>query len=387
MNYKELFLQKKICVLIPTYNNEQTLQRVVEEVLHYTHQVIVINDGSTDGTSRILESFQHVQVIAYPKNIGKGYALRQGLAAAFESGYHYAISIDSDGQHYPDDLPKFVSMLAEHPQAIIIGARNMDQASVPGKSSFGNKFSNFWFKFETGLVMRDTQSGYRLYPVVPLQDINFFTRKYEFEIEVLVRAAWKDIEVAEVPVKVFYAEKEKRISHFRPFRDFSRISVLNTVLVTITLLYIKPRNLVRSFRQRNFWTSLKRMLFDPSESDAQKAISVAFGIFMGIVPIWGFQLLVAIPTAIVLKLNKALVILAANISIPPMIPLILFLSHVTGAFWMGDDAVWISFDHALSLSFFKDSFLQYVLGAMTLAIGAGIAFGLTTYAGLKLFRR
>ncbi|RAW00154.1 DUF2062 domain-containing protein [Pseudochryseolinea flava] len=387
MNYKELFLQKKICVLIPTYNNAQTLERVLQEVLHYTHQVIVVNDGSTDGTSQILARYKQVKVVGYDKNVGKGFALRKGLKAAFDEGYHYAISIDSDGQHYADDLPQFVNKLKTHPEAIIIGARNMDQASVPGKSSFGNKFSNFWFKFETGIVMSDTQSGYRLYPVVLLNDITFLTRKYEFEIEVIVRAAWKGIAVTEVPVKVFYPEKEKRITHFRPFKDFSRISVLNTVLVTIALLYIKPRDFVRSFRGKSFWSTVKLILFDPSESAERKAISVAFGIFMGIVPIWGFQLLVAIPTAIALRFNKALVILAANISIPPMIPLILFLSHLTGALWMGEDAVEISFNHELSLELFRDSFFQYVIGAVTLAVAAGVLFGIVTYGLLKIFQK
>jgi glycosyltransferase involved in cell wall biosynthesis len=387
MNYKELFAKRRVCVLLPTYNNAQTLDGVLQEVLHYTDQVIVVNDGSTDATSQILSRYSHLKIVSYEKNVGKGYALRQGLKAAFALGFHYAISIDSDGQHYPDDLPKFLAKSKDHPNAIVIGARNMDQASVPGKSSFGNRFSNFWFWFETGLKMRDTQSGYRLYPVIPLNSIKFFTRKYEFEIEVLVRAAWKGIEITEVPVKVFYAEKDKRISHFRPFRDFSRISVLNTVLVTITLLYIKPRDFFKNLHRKAFWRSLGIMLFDPNESDESKACSVAFGIFMGIVPIWGFQLLVAIPTAILLRMNKALVILAANISIPPMIPLILFLSHITGAIWMGDEAVKISFDQDISLAFFRDSFMQYVLGAITLAIAAGVSFGVTTYAALKLFRR
>jgi hypothetical protein len=118
----------------------------------------------------------------------------------------------------------------------------MDQLSVPGKSSFGNKFSNFWFWVETGLKMPDTQSGYRLYPVRQMKDIRFFTQKYEFEIEVLVRSSWKGIRIDTVPVNVFYPSKEERISHFRPFRDFGRISVLNTVLVTIAFLYIKPRD-------------------------------------------------------------------------------------------------------------------------------------------------
>ncbi len=126
----------------------------------------------------------------------------------------------------------------------------MDQASVPGKSSFGHKFSNFWFKVETGVQMGDTQSGYRLYPVKLLQNFKFMTKKFEFEIEVMVRAVWSGIEITEVPVRVFYAEKGKRVSHFRPFKDFTRISILNTVLVTLALLYYKPRDFFRSIKKK-----------------------------------------------------------------------------------------------------------------------------------------
>lgn len=250
-DFKSIFREKKVCVLVPTYNNEQTLKSVLEGVLAYTDQVIVVNDGSTDSTATIINQFTEPVVIGYEHNRGKGYALRQGLKKAYDLGYDYAISIDSDGQHFPDDLPAFLQALETNPDSIIIGERNMDQASVPGKSSFGKKFSNFWFEFETGIKLNDTQSGYRLYPVKLLNELTFITNKFEFEIEVLVRAAWAGIPVKEVPVKVFYAEKGKRISHFRPFKDFTRISILNTVLVTITLLYIKPRDLVRGIKKKN----------------------------------------------------------------------------------------------------------------------------------------
>jgi glycosyltransferase involved in cell wall biosynthesis len=251
----QIFDHKKVCVLIPTYNNEQTLRFVINSVLQYTSNIVIVNDGSTDSTGEILRDFQFLHIVSYEKNRGKGHALRQGFRRAVAEGFDYAISIDSDGQHYADDLPAFLGKLNDHPRAIIIGARNMDQSSVPGKSSFGNKFSNFWFRVETGLQMTDTQSGYRLYPVRALEDIRFFTRKYEFEIEVLVRAAWKGIEVLQVPVKVFYPEKEKRISHFRPFKDFSRISVLNTCLVLVAFLWIKPRDLFRSIKKKTSGTS------------------------------------------------------------------------------------------------------------------------------------
>ena len=243
---REMFKEMKVCILVPTYNNEQTLAKVLESLLVYTDQIIVVNDGSTDSTPVVLSSFPQIDLVTYPQNQGKGFALRTGFKHAVASGYDYAITIDSDGQHFADDLEKFLIKLQQHPSAIIIGARNMDQASVPGKSSFGNKFSNFWFWVETGLRMNDTQSGYRLYPVKPMERMRFLTRKFEFEIEVLVTSAWRGIEITEVPVRVFYAEKENRVSHFRPFKDFTRISILNTFLVVIALLYIKPRDLFRA---------------------------------------------------------------------------------------------------------------------------------------------
>jgi glycosyltransferase involved in cell wall biosynthesis len=252
---RQLFKQRKVCVLIPTYNNEQTLEKVVGDVLSYTGQVIVINDGSTDSTARILEKFPEVKLVSYPVNKGKGFALRLGFKQAVSEGYEYAISIDSDGQHFAEDLYKFLLKLDEHPAAIIMGARNMEQSSIPGKSSFGHKFSNFWFWVETGIKLPDTQSGYRLYPVKLLNGIKFITKKFEFEIEVLVRASWRGIELTHVPVKVFYAEKGKRVSHFRPFKDFTRISILNTFLVTIALFYIKPRDLFRSLKKKTSETS------------------------------------------------------------------------------------------------------------------------------------
>ena len=188
------------CILIPTYNNCASLPAVIEDVCRYTDQIIVVNDGSTDATASVLQQFPFLQVITQPVNKGKGYALRTGFEYAFGRGYRYAITIDADGQHFAKDLHLFLDKVTELPNAIIIGARNMNQEAVPGKSNFGNRFSNFWFKVETGITLPDTQSGYRLYPLEPLQEIYFVTRRFEFEIEVLVRAAWKGLPVVSVPV-------------------------------------------------------------------------------------------------------------------------------------------------------------------------------------------
>lgn len=386
--YQEKFDRHKICVVIPTYNNEATVAGVINDVQQYTRNIVVVNDGSTDSTPQLLQGLAGIHLVSYTKNVGKGWALRQAFKAARKLGYDYAITIDSDGQHFASDLPLFIEKLEAERPAIIMGARNMQQESVPGKSSFGNKFSNFWFRVETGINCPDTQTGYRLYPIALLDKMRFFTRKYEFEIEVLVRSAWKGIKVNWIPIKVYYAPKEERVSHFRPFKDFSRISVLNTVLVLITFLWIKPRNFFRKiFRNGNWWKNLNDQLSEPNETNARKAASVGFGVFMGIVPIWGFQLLVGIALAVLMRLNKVLFVIAANISIPPMIPLIIFLSYKAGAYWMGDKAVNLGFSEGISLQTIRLNLTQYIYGSITLAVVAGLLFGLLTWGLLSLKRK
>jgi uncharacterized protein (DUF2062 family) len=132
---------------------------------------------------------------------------------------------------------------------------------------------------------------------------------------------------------------------------------------------------------------LRELIADPNESDFIKASSVAIGVFTGIAPIWGFQLVTAIALSILLRLNKTLVIISANISIPPMIPFIIFLSHWVGKWWMGADAQDISFTREITLSFIHENFVQYAAGAFTLAIMAALFFGVVTLGCLKLFNR
>ncbi len=374
-------------ILVPTYNNAATLAGLLHELLSYTDRIIVVNDGSTDDTSKILTGFPKLHIVSIKKNRGKGMALRRGFEEARLLGYDQLISIDSDGQHFPDDLPSFLDCHKENPAALIIGARNMDQTSVPGKSSFGNRFSNFWFWVQTGLQLADTQSGYRLYPVRRYAKTHFFSAKFEFEIEVLVRSAWSGIPILSVPVKVYYAPVEKRVSHFRPFKDFSRISVLNTFLVIIAVVYIWPRDFFRGFNTANLKQFVKKYLVKPGEPDYIKAISVGFGVFMGILPIWGFQMLTGLALAFLFRLNKALVVLASNISFPPLIPLVIYASYLVGGLWLGKKAVSIQFSSDLTYDLVKQHLLQYVSGAVTLALVAGTSAGLIFYFLLKLFRK
>ncbi|MBB4808051.1 glycosyltransferase involved in cell wall biosynthesis [Chryseobacterium defluvii] len=368
--------EKKICVLIPTYNNEKTLKRVIDGVLEYTESIIVVNDGSTDSTAQILSQYPKIEAITLSENKGKGNGLKTGFRHAKKSGYNYAITIDSDGQHYPDDIPVFVDALLQEPEdVLLIGNRNMSQNGIPKKSSFGNRFSNFWFWFETGIKLEDTQSGYRLYPLHKIPE-KYFTPKFEFEIEIIVRTAWKHVPVKNVPIKVLYDPAE-RVSHFRPFKDFTRISILNTILVIITLLYIIPRNFVNNFKKKSLKKFIKEDVLESDGSNRTKAFSIALGIFIGLSPFWGFHTLLVISLAVLFKLNKVLAFVSSNISLPPFIPFIIAASLFLGApFVQGNSNI---LSHDLNFELVKNNLLQYVIGSAILACTVSALSGITVY--------
>ncbi len=383
--YKSKFKELKCCVLIPTYNNERTVKKVIEEVSAYTDDLIVVNDGSTDSTPVLLSSITGIQLISFDKNKGKGIALREGFKYAASKGYDFALTLDSDGQHYAHDIPTLINRLEKEKNILIIGARNMDQKTVPGKSSFGNKFSSFWYWVITGIKLPDTQSGFRLYPIGQYREMKFFTGKFEFEIEVMVRSAWKGINVTSEPVSVYYGSD--RVSHFRPGPDVFRITMLNTLFVFISFLFIRPRNLILNLGKKKFWDEIKKSIVGSNETNLQKSLSVAFGIFIGIVPIWGFQLLIGIPIAIFLKLNVAIVLASANISFFPMNAFIMYLSYRFGAYFVSNP----SYDLVLSFHMTREDFLpvlyQFLIGGTLLSIMSATIIGLISYSVLSLFRK
>jgi len=384
VNYRSELKQMGICVIVPTYNNHKTVNRVIESVLEYTDDLIVVNDGATDNTPDILKEFgDRIYLISYAPNKGKGYALRMAFAKATELGYHFAITIDSDGQHFANDIPKFIEVHRSHPEAVIMGARNLEAAGMAAKSSFANRFSNFWFRLQTGIYMPDTQTGFRLYPLDKIKVIPLFTNRFEFEIEVIVKLAWRDVPFVSVPIQVKYDPIE-RVSHFRPGPDFTRISFLNAWFTILTALYHLPRRLLTKGKLLKL---IKEEAIKPEETNLRKAASIGFGFFVGILPIWGFQLLLGIPTAIFLRMNKVLFIAAANISLPPLIPFIIFFSYMMGQPFV--DSEHLSFDQLseLSLDNIHDSYIQYVLGAILLAVISGLIGFLVSWGTLAALRK
>jgi len=234
----------KTGVLIPTYNNAPKIKKVLEGVLRQGLPVLVVNDGSTDGTDSILNEFKgQLELISYPDNRGKGYALLIGFKKAKSLGYDTLITIDSDGQHDPNDIQKMLEIQKEHPGKVLMGSRDLEAAGAPSKSSFGNKFSNFWFHLETGIKLPDTQTGFRLYPLDPILKKKYLTKRFGFEVESIVKLAWSGVQF--IPIKISVDYPDDRITHFKPFKDFTLISFLNTYLVTLAICYYIPRRWIK----------------------------------------------------------------------------------------------------------------------------------------------
>lgn len=372
-------------VVIPTFNNGSTLKEVLTGVMDVCGNVIVVNDGSCDNTYDILNQFDGIEVITHNKNRGKGAALNSGFRKAYDLGYKYAITIDSDGQHYPQEIKLLCDASLKEPETLWIGSRDFKSDNMPGKNSFANRFSNFWFKLETGITLEDTQSGFRLYPLERLKGIRTLSGRYEFELEIIVRAAWRNVVVKNIPVSVYYPPKEIRISHFKPFKDFARISILNTVLVFIALLWWWPLKFIKWFSRENIRNFIKKHITESKESNLHIAKSVGLGLFFGISPLWGYQMIAAVAAAHLLKLNKVIVLVASNISIPPMIPFILYGSFAAGAFILGEPISFIPTQ--LNLNSISDSLVQYLTGSIAFATVAGIIGMIIAYILLTVFRK
>jgi uncharacterized protein (DUF2062 family) len=211
--------------------------------------------------------------------------------------------------------------------------------------------------------------------------MHLFTNKFELEIEVIVRLAWKNVKFVPVQIRVKY-DPDERVSHFRPGRDFFRISVLNSILVTFALIYYYPKK----FLSIETLKLIKHEAIKPEETNLKKAFSIGFGFFMGIIPLWGFQLLIGIPLAVLFRMNKVLFIASANISIPPMIPLIIYFSLLTGQLFVQGN-----FEHSQLLDFssavVQNNIQQYFIGATVLAILSFIVGFILSYLFLSAVRK
>jgi glycosyltransferase involved in cell wall biosynthesis len=216
----------KPAVIIPVYNHDRQIDEVIRQTLKLGLPVFVVDDGSTDCTAEVINAISGINVLRHSVNQGKGAAILTGLAAAHENKCDWAITLDGDGQHNPEDAGALLGAVSEGERCIVTGKRQgmEDQKNVPWTSRFGRKFSNFWVWAAGGPWVEDSQSGFRLYPIPEALQLGVEARRYQFEVEILVKARQHGIKTKEAPVSVVYQARGERVSHFRPWLDFMRNS-------------------------------------------------------------------------------------------------------------------------------------------------------------------
>ncbi len=369
----------RVLIVIPTYNNPQTIDAVVCSTLQTTSlSILIVDDGSDQPVLQALKSPESAQALASgrlhilrkEKNGGKGRALQESFRWALDRGFTHILSLDGDGQHLPCEIPTLLQKILENPWDLIIGQRKMEQATVPGLSHFGRKFSNFWVGYQTGQQILDSQSGFRVYPLFHVQNLTFWTSRFDFEIEVLIRLLWRGVRVTEVNVDVHYPPPEERVSHFHKFFDNARISFLNTLLVIVCLLrfQLKPRDFG--------W-------------------AVGWGVFIGCTPFFGFHTLLLGAVAFLARLNFPVMFLASHVSFPPfalgLIPLEIATGRAILKPWGYGVSPWFpnhfNFHELLhtAMSHFPEWFVgSLVIGvSLALFLGGGATLMAHTYSKLK----
>ena len=178
--------EPNICIVIPVFNHALTVGRVVREAKNY-FPVIVINDGCTDGTDKILAVENGITVVTLTRNQGKGKALRAGFAEAEKLVFTHAITIDADGQHATSEMPLFAAASCRQPDAFVIGVRDLVKENAPRERRITNNISTFWFKVETGVALADTQCGFRSYPLARINPLRLKSQRYAYELEIMVK--------------------------------------------------------------------------------------------------------------------------------------------------------------------------------------------------------
>lgn len=375
----------RICIIIPTYNNAPTIKSVIENAREYCSDILVVNDGSTDDTADVLSGINGIMTVTLEQNGGKGRALDKGFQHARELGFTHAVSFDADGQHIACDIPAFMQAVLTDPTALWIGNRNIpcDETSQPARSRFGREFGNFWYKYNTAIRLHDTQCGFRAYPLAQTSALKLKGTRYEYEQEVLIKAAWNGIPVRELDVHLFYQPKAERISHFRPVVDFWRISIVNAKAGFIRTVFPMAQLEVPGDTVFQKIQAVVKREVKANTTPKRAAGSLSAGLLLGLSPFHGFQVLMLIGLSMVLKLNRPLGFIGVSISSAPMLPFLILISVAIGKMLVPESLLPAGAGDSTAQKLAEGG-IQYVVGSLVLSIVVSTAAFLFFY---PLFRR
>jgi glycosyltransferase involved in cell wall biosynthesis len=236
----------KIVVVIPAYNEAATIRELAERTLKFVADVVVVDDGSADGTGERLQDLP-VTVLRNARNLGKAASLWRGFEHALSHGAQWVVTLDGDGQHHPEDIPRLLNLAERSPQCIVIGARLHDKKNFPARRYYANQFARFWISWAAGYPIADTQSGFRVYPAALFAKLarrDVAWNGFVFESEVLIAAGALGVQSVAVAIPGIYP-KVARPSHFRPVADIARIVIM-----------VAGRLLRRGMHPMGLWRSL-----------------------------------------------------------------------------------------------------------------------------------
>ena len=339
-NYRDI----RPVVVTPTFNNADTLINVLTRIEAVGLPLIVVNDGSTDATRNLLALWivrcpQHSIVVEHhTSNRGKAAALNSGFAVALQAGYTHAVTIDTDGQHDPEDIPALLRVAARDPHALVIGQRRDDSANCPGPNRVGRWFSKLFMQIECGQSFGDTQCGLRIYPLQLVRQVRCRFGGFAFETEIITRAHWAGYRCKQVEVTGRYLPPQQRVSHFRPVLDTLWCIGLHGWLIARALLPWphRCRGLGHptsaesvSLRQRlgRIWQWVApqrawRELRGTGVERGRLAAGIALGTFIANTPFYGLHSLMSLYAARRLSLHPLSVVVGSQLSTPPLGPLL-----------------------------------------------------------------
>lgn len=396
-------------VVAPTFNNGRTLAGVLDRIGAASLPVFVVDDGSTDATPRILSdraAGRLARVLTHPRNRGKAAAMRTGFAAAREAGHTHAVTIDTDGQLDPEQIPDFVAAARAAPAALVIGNRDDRAADYPARSRVGRRLSNLFIRMESGVRVEDSQCGFRVYPLGLVEAVRPRAGRYGYESEIITRAGWAGCAIVHVPVRCRYLPGDERVSHFRPWVDSIRMIGLHARLMLRALLpWPHPkwpptpappadrrplwRRVLQWISPVEAWRQLRR----DRVGRTQLAAGLAVGAFIANLPLYPVQTLASVYVAKRLHLHPLAVVLGSQLSTPPVGPILIVagicLGHavlhgswpspsqfnVMGLGWSGWERL------------FRTVFVEWAVGGAMIGLAAAVLTFVTANLLFRVFSR
>ncbi len=387
-------------VIAASHNNVATLPDILHRLDQLGLPIIVMNDGSTDSTAQLLQSWEHEATdrvaLHDPVNRGKSAALRNGLRKAAELGYTHAVSIDTDGQLFPEDIPKLLDLAIEHPTAMVLGTRDKSAPDYPRLSRIGRWISNLLLGIQTNRKIIDSQCGLRVYPLQLINKLPCRSNHFGFETEVLARAAWAGAPMVETPIQCRYFPGDRRVSHFKPWLDSLRISTLHIKLFIAALNpFPRPHPQLGSAPKHSLiWQFLHwlnpltawRQVRHDEAARTRFAAGCAAGVLIANLPIYGGQTILALYVARRFRLHPASTMAGVHVSTPPLGPLLIALGIAVGHWILHGSWPHLASYH-LTNGQWKTTLIpmlcEWVIGSIVL----GLLMGLVTFVVMDLALR